>query len=1076
MNKIIDWFARNGVAANLLMIVTIAAGLISLSRIKLEVMPEFSSDTITVFISYLGATPEEVEEGVCIRVEEAVQDLEGIKKIKSIASEGGGRVNVEVKAGYDTRQLLDDIKARVDGISTFPRETEKPVIQELLVRRQVINVAISGQTDEKSLKVLGERVRDDLIDLPAISQVELSATRSYEISIEVSEKALRRYGLTFDEVAQAVRKSSLDLPGGTIRTSGGEISLRTKGQAYQGHEFEQIVLRSFPDGTRLTVADVGVVRDGFAETDESARFNGEPAVLVQVFRVGDESALQIAAAVKEYVKEAGGVFPDGIHLTTWQDDTLILKDRLNLLLRNGRTGFILVFLSLALFLRLKLAWWVALGMAVSFFGAFWVMPVFDVSINLLSLFAFILVLGIVVDDAIVVGENIYKQVERGKTGLRAAIDGVCEVGTPVVFAVLTTIAAFSPLTGVSGNMGKLMKVIPIIVISTLTFSLLESLLILPSHLSHVHPDDKPSRWRVKQRWDDLQNAVAQWLKNMAQGPYRRLLELALQWRYTSIAVGLATLILTVGLVAGGWVKFTFFPAVEADNTVALLTMPEGTPATVTAQIVKHLEKTARDLQEQLENEGEPGIQHVLATVGAQPFRARQAILNPAGQIGGGGGHLGEVNLQLYSAEVRGIAASEIARRWRDMAGAVPDAEELVFSTAIMNTGDPIHIQLAGANYDELQLAADDLKSKLSEYPGVFDITDSFRAGKKEVRLKIKPEAEAAGLTLSEMARQVRQAFYGEEVQRIQRGRDDIKVMVRYPEAERRSLNDLQDMRIRFPDGGEVSFQATGVATEGHGYAQITRTDRRRTVAITADVDLNRANANDIVADVTAHFMPHLLGKYPGIKYSLEGEQSEQRETIGGLLRGFLFALLLIYALLAIPFKSYSQPLIVMSAIPFGLVGAVWGHVLMGKDLTILSCFGIVALTGVVVNDSLVMVDFVNRARKEGQPLLQAIREAGVSRFRAIILTSLTTFLGLTPLLLEKSLQAQFLIPMAISLAFGVMFATFITLIIVPSIYLILEDGRHAVRRALNKRKPELQHEMRITTKLTGKIKRSEERT
>ena len=1055
MNKIIDWFARNGVAANLLMIVTIAAGIISLSHIKLEVMPEFSSDTITVFISYLGATPEEVEEGVCIRVEEAVQDLEGIKKIKSIASEGGGRVNVEVKAGYDTRKLLDDIKARVDGISTFPRETEKPVIQELLVRRQVINVAISGRTDEKSLKALGERVRDDLIDLPAISQVELAATRSYEISIEVPEENLRRYGLTFDEVAQAVRKSSLDLPGGTIRTTGGEISLRTKGQAYRGREFEQIVLRSFPDGTRLTVGDVAVVRDAFAETDESARFDGEPAVLVQVFRVGDESALRIADAVKHYVTEAGTLFPDGIHLTTWQDDTLILKDRLNLLLRNGRTGFILVFLSLALFLRLKLAWWVSLGMAVSFFGAFWVMPAFDVSINLLSLFAFILVLGIVVDDAIVVGENIYKQVEAGKTGLRAAIDGVCEVGTPVVFAVLTTIAAFSPLAGVSGNMGKLMKVIPIIVISTLTFSLLESLLILPSHLSHVHPDkNKKTRWRVKQRWDDLQSGVAQWLQNVGQGPYRRLLELALQWRYTSVAVGAATLILTVGLVAGGWVKFTFFPAVEADNTVALLTMAEGTPAEVTAQIVNHLETAARDLQKQLEDEGNPGIQHVLATVGAQPFRAKQAILNPAGQLGSGGGHLGEVNLQLYSAETREIAASEIGRRWRALAGAVPDAEELVFSTAIMNTGAPIYIQLSGSDYDDLQLAADELKSKLSEYPGVFDITDSFRAGKKEVRLKIKPEAEAAGLTLSEMARQVRQAFYGEEVQRIQRGRDDIKVMVRYPESERRSLSDLQDMRIRFPNGGEVSFQATGAATEGHGYAQITRTDRRRTVAITADIDLDQANANDIVADVTAHFMPHLLGKYPGIKYSLEGEQSEQRETISGLLRGFLFALLLIYALLAIPFKSYSQPLIVMSAIPFGLVGAVWGHVIMGKDLTILSCFGIVALTGVVVNDSLVMVDFVNRARKDGQPLMKAIREAGVSRFRAIILTSLTTFLGLTPLLLEKSMQAQFLIPMAISLAFGVMFATFITLIIVPSIYLILEDGKGAFHRLLRKRQSE----------------------
>ncbi|MCG8606714.1 efflux RND transporter permease subunit [bacterium] len=1046
MNRAITWFVENRVVANLLMVVIIAAGLISLSQITIEVFPEFDSDNVSVTVSYLGAAPEEVEEGVCIRIEEAIQDLEGIKKIRSTASEGAGRVLVEVKAGYDTRKLLDDIKARIDGINTFPEETEKPVIQEILLRFQVINVAISGNADERSLKLLGERVREDLLAIPEISQVDLSATRPYEISIEVAEEALRRYGLTFDEVAQAVRRTSLDLPGGSIRTSGGQISLRTKGQAYRGEEFDKLILRSFADGTRLRLGNVASIRDGFAETDQSARFDGEPCVLVQVFRVGDESALEVAAAVKKYVSEMQASMPEGIQLTTWQDDTLILRDRLNLLLRNGRAGFFLVFLCLALFLRLRLSWWVVVGMVISFFGAFWVMPGFDVSINLLSLFAFILVLGIVVDDAIVVGENIYKHLENGKSSLRAAIEGTKEVAMPVAFAVMTTVAAFSPLLNVPGRMGKFMKVIPIIVIATLVFSLIESLFILPAHLSHVGlPSARASNRGLRNRWRRFQEAFASSLRDFAQNHYRRFLDLALTWRYTSVAVGVGTLLLTLGMVGGGWVKFNFFPDVEADNTVALLTMPAGTSVEVTSETVERLEKSAIQLRDELSAQGVEAIGHILASVGEQPFRVRQSI-DPTSLLGTGGAHLGEVNLQLVSAERREITASELAKRWRQLTGEVPEAEELVFSTAILSAGDPINIQLSGTNYEELRRASEALKSRIAKYSGIFDINDSFREGMKEIKLEITPQAEALGLTLSDLARQVRQAFYGEEAQRIQRGRDDIRVMVRYPEASRKSLKDLENMRVRLPDNAEVPFSVAGKAVEGRGYASIARTDRRRTINITADLDLNQANANEIIADITQNVMPGLLAEFPGIRYSLEGEQSEQQETLAGLGRGLFFALLLIFVLLAMPFRSYLQPLIVMSAIPFGLVGAVWGHIIMGKNLTILSGFGIVALTGVVVNDSLVMVDFVNRARKRGLPLLEAIKEAGVSRFRPILLTSLTTFAGLTPLLLEKSLQAQFLIPMAISLAFGVVFATVITLIIVPCLYWILEDLRVGVTR------------------------------
>jgi len=1039
MHGIIAWFAQNKVAANLLMISIIAAGVLSLSKIKLEVFPEFSSDIITVSVTHLGANPEEVEEGVCVRIEEAVQGLEGIKRLKATASEGIGTVTIEVKTGYDTDKILDDVKARVDGISTFPTETEKPVIQEALVRRQVINVAISGDTGEKSLKQIGERVRDEISDLPEISQVELSIARPYEISVEVSETNLQRYQLTFDEVANAVRRSSLDLPGGSIKTNGGEISFRTKGQAYRGTEFDNIILRSFADGSRLKLSDVAQVKDGFSETDQSARFDGDPSVLVQVFRVGDESAIEVADAVKEYVEKKGANLPPGVKLTTWQDDSLILRDRLSLLLRNGRAGFFLVFMALALFLRFKLSWWVVIGMIVSFFGAFWVIPQFDVSINLLSLFAFILVLGIVVDDAIVVGENIYTHLQRGKKGLDAAIHGAQEVSKPVIFAVLTTCAAFSPLLSVPTNMGKFMRVIPIIVLSVLLFSLVESLLILPAHLSHLklRKSNQFSSGRFA-IFKNLQILFSTFLDKLIDSVYVPSLRIALKWRYSAIAVGVGTLILTVALAAGGWVKFTFMPAVEADNVVAFLSMPAGTPVEQTTAAIKKLEATALQLQKEYANDDKPAIEHVLATIGSQPFRLRQHI---GGLIGlASSSHLGEVNLQLYSAEFREITSSEIAQRWRELTGQVADAEELSFSSSLFSIGEAINIQLAGADYEDLQFATEELKAKIAEYPGVFDITDSYRSGKQEVKLKLKKEAEAFGLTLSDLARQVRQAFYGEEAQRIQRGRDDIRVMVRYPESARVSLGDLEKMRIRVAEG-EIPFTEAATFELGQGFSSINRTDRKRTISVKADIDQNIANANEVVSNIVKNYLPKLMARYPSVSYSLEGEQSEQKETMVGLARGFLFAMLMIYVLLAIPFHSYTQPLIVMSAIPFGIVGAIWGHIILGLNLTFLSMFGIVALTGVVVNDSLVMVDFVNRARQAGLSVKDAIFEAGPARFRPILLTSLTTFAGLTPLLLEKSLQAQFLIPMAVSLAFGVIFATFITLILVPSLYYIFEDVR-----------------------------------
>ena len=1039
MNSIIAWFARNGVAANLLMVFIVVTGLLTLRNVKQEVFPEFSVDLISVAVPYPGAAPEEVEEGVILRIEEAIESLDGIEDIRSTAAENVGTVLVELIEGQDVRELLNDVRSKVDAIDTFPDEAEEPIIEEVVRRVQVVEVAIAGEADERTLKRIGEKVRDDLSALPGITQVELVATRPYEISIELSEEALQRYALTFSQVAQAIRGASLDLPGGRIRSRDGEILLRTEGQAYTGADFERLPLRTLADGTRLTVGDVATVVDGFADAETWTRFDGKPAVLVQVFRVGDQSALQVAATVKEYIAGTQPLLPEGIELIPWQDDTRVLRSRLELLQKNGLAGFLLVLLVLALFLKLQLAGWVSLGIPISFLGAVALMPSTDVSVNLISLFAFIVVLGIVVDDAIIVGENIYTEYQRGGQGVTAAIRGAQEVSKPVIFAVLTSIAAFAPLLNVSGNIGKIMRVIPTIVIATLAFSLIESLLILPNHLSHLrHGDQGP----IGRAWRRVQTKVSEALSWLIANTYRPTLRLAIAWRYLTLAIGVAMLLVTIGVIRGGWIKFNFLPSIEADNTAAILTLPQGTPVEVTAEAVHTIERAAIDLAAELEEEfGESPIGHLQASVGSQPYRDRQSR-GAAGLAGDlAASHLGEVALELMPSEERTITSEEIANRWRDKVGRIPDAVELVYTASLFNPGEAINIELSGPSLGQLRSVAGTIKTELAAYPGVQDIADSYRAGKKELELELTPEGELAGLTQFELARQVRQAYYGEEAQRVQRGRDEVKVMVRFPEQRRRSVAELEALRIRTARGAEVPFSIAADASLSRGPAAILRTNRNRVINVTADVDDSKGNANQILADFNANVLPGLTADYPEVRFSFEGEQEEQRRSLRDLRSGFSIALLVVYALLAIPFRSYLQPLIVMSAIPFGVIGAVWGHVVMGMDLAILSMFGIVALTGVVVNDSLVMVDFINRAYHGGTPLVDAIAEAGSARFRPILLTSLTTFAGLTPLLLEKSVQAQFLIPMAISLAFGVLFATFVTLIMVPSLYSILEDIR-----------------------------------
>ncbi len=1061
----VSWFAQNPVAANLLMAMIVFGGLFALGLpngferpvVQRDIFPEFATDTISISIAYPGASPAEVEQGVTLVVEEEVAGLEGVKEVSSTSAEGAATILVEMLDDADRSTVLRDVEQAIDAIDNFPDDAEEPTIRELTFRRQVLNIAIHGQVPERALKRMAERVRDDITAVDGITQAEVVATRPYEISVEVSEAALRRFGLSFDTVTRAVQRSSLDVPGGSVKTTGGEILLRSLGQAYVGVEFEDLVVLTNPDGTRVTLGDVATVVDGFADTDQSARFDGEPCALVQVYRVGDEDAIGVAELVYDYCDEANaGLLPDEITVTPWLDQSKILKSRQDLLVYNGLAGFALVFVVLALFLRLQLAAWVSLGIPISFLGTLALMPTMDVSLNMLSLFAFILVLGIVVDDAIVVGENVYSHSQRGKPGLLAAIDGTQEVAVPVTFAILTTIAAFLPMLNVPGNTGPFWAVIPAVVIPTLVFSMVESKLVLPAHLRHLKPrkpGEHPSG--IAGLWSRFQSLFSDTLEKVAMKAYRPSLAFALENRYLTLASGIAMLALTLGLVGGGYVRFTFFPPVEGDNVVCNLTMPQGTPVERTTEIVTRIEAAALQLRDEFEltyvpEEGEPeihAIQHVLTSIGEQPYRKIQAEGGGRVQATGfTGGHYGEVNIQLAPSELRDFSSQDVADRWRELVGPVFGASELKYSSSLINIGADLDVRLTGPDLDELQEAADRLKEYLAGVDGVFDIADSFDEGKLELELRIRDAAETLGVTQADLANQVRQGFYGEEAQRIQRGRDDVKVMIRYPRDQRSSLADVERMRIRTPSGDEIPFGTVAEVSMGRGFSAIARNDRARSVSVTAEVDETKTDVNTITQTIDAEFLPMLVGDYLGMAYSFEGESKEQAETLGGLAKGFLLALVLIYALLAIPFKSYLQPLIVMLAIPFGLIGAVLGHVIQGMELSVLSIVGVVALAGVVVNDSLVLVDFINRRTKEGGDLLTAVRDAGVQRFRPILLTSLTTFAGLFPLLQETSVQAKFLIPMAVSLGYGVLFATFISLVLIPAGYLVLEDLRELAGR------------------------------
>jgi multidrug efflux pump subunit AcrB len=1044
MKSIIAWFAGNHVAANLLMLFLVFAGIFTLFSIKLEVFPETSLDKISITTEYLGASPAEVEEAITRRIEERVAGLSGVKRIDSTSKEGISVITIEAVKGWNIQELLDEVKAEVDRITTFPEEAEKPVIREVIQQVQVIHVAIYGDASDATLKHLAEKAKDDITNLPGVTSAEVLGTRNEEVHIEISEETLRRYDLTLGRVADTIGRASLDLPAGSVKARGGEILIRTKGRRYYADEFADIAVITRADGSKVTLGQIAALSDGFEDVDIFARFQGKPATMIQVFRVADQSALDVARKVKQYIADTQPTLPEGVGIAFFADMSEILHSRLQLLMKNMAIGLALVVLILGTFLTVRLSFWVTLGIPISFLAGLATLPFLDVTINMISLFAFIMVLGIVVDDAIIIGENIFRKQEEGLPPLQASSQGATEVGHPVIFSVLTTMAAFAPLLIATGMMGKLMRSIPIVIMVVLLGSLVESLFILPSHLSggrHAHPRQGSGEW--KEKW------TARQLRALINGPYLRTVDFCARWRYATVALGIALLFITVGIIRGGIVEFVFFPKVEGDTLECSLTMPAGTPLERTAEVVAYLVETAQETLKDADREypGQPPLfEYSFSLIGAQ--------VGERGGLADTGAHLAHIWIQVLEGENRKASTARLAALWRQNAGTIPGVESVAFKSVLQSAGKSVEVHLSLDEQDPLLAAAEDLKEELKGYPGVYDISDSFLPGKQEMQLKLKPTARSLGVTLSDIAMQVRHAFYGAEALRMQRGQDEVKVMVRYPERERKSPGDVEKMRIRTAaDGSEIPLTLLADVTMKQGYVSIDHAQRRRVIKVYADVDETITNANEVRQTLEQEILPDLTNRYSGLRYSMEGEGKEQKESLKDVKTGALFALFCIYALLAIPFRSFTQPFVVMMAIPFGIVGAVAGHLIMGLDITFISLFGIVGLAGVVVNDSLVLIHMTNQLRREGTDAHNAVIQAGVLRFRAIILTSLTTFAGLTPIILERSLQAKFLIPMAVSLGYGVLFATFITLLLIPTFYLILEDILNLVTRLMEKINP-----------------------
>jgi len=1030
-HKFITWFAANPVVANILMIAILGAGIFTAFTVRKEGFPSFDADRVEISVPIRGGNPEDVERGVTIKIEEALDTVDGIDNIRSVSSESQSRITVNAVENYPLDKLLNDIKIQVDAIRTLPEQAEKPTIKEARRALQVMWLEVSGNQPEFVLKETARKVKDELLRQPNISQVKTFGARDYEISIEVSEEKMRRYGLTFAEVSAAVQQNSLDLSGGAIKSARGEISLRSRDQAYKRSDFENITVRTARDGTRIYVRDIAKVTDGFIDQEFLNKFNGKRTISLQVTTQGNED---IVKAVKDarHVIDTFSDLPEGVTLTGWLDGSQNIRDRLSLLFRNGWQGIVLVLITLTLFLNLRLALWVAVGIPISFAGALILFPLpgLDLSVNLISAFGFLVVLGIVVDDAIVIGESIYtekelrKHAETGQEAINSTVRGVSRVVTPATFGVITTIAAFLPLTQVSGRMGNVFGQMATVVIFCLIFSLIESKLILPSHLAHIDVHKKPGNF-ISKSWVALQSRIdagLKWVINKLLQPGVRLF---LGWRYVVFAFFIAVLIVVGAMLPSGKIRFVFFPNIYNDYVRVQLNIEQGQSVEYLHANAERIATACRLLGKRYEEE-----------TGQNPFKNLQIASSTNNKV--------TMVAELTPSNSRAVTTPDLVKEWRKAVGPIAGARSFEFSAKAGPPGGDLTVNLESENLEELQQAASILKARLATIDGVFDIYDSFDAGKPEIRYAITPEGQAARLTKRDLAVNVRDAFYGREAQRVQRGRDEVRVMVRYPESQRSSLDDLRDMRIRKADGTSVPFATVADIEHGESLASIDRYKGKRVVSVDATIDKSTTSSEVIFEELEKEFFPDLKAQFPSITIAQTGRAEERAKSMKSLMTGFLVSIIFIYILLAIPLRSYAKPIFIMAVIPFGIIGALLGHYIVGIPVSILSIFGLLALSGVVVNDSLVLVARVDDLRAEGQPLHEAVVNAAGQRFRAILLTSLTTFFGLMPILRETEMQAQFLKPMAVSLGYGVLFATLITLVLLPMMLVIARDIKRIV--------------------------------
>ena len=1046
----VAYMVRNGVAANLLMCFIVATGFVSLSGLVQEAFPVLSFDQIEISVPYPGATPDEVEESIVVKIEERIGALDAVHEVTSVAAEGMASVMVELRTGADMSRVLADVESAVGRIQTLPAGAERPEIREVTNRQSVIRLVLYGDVSERALKETAYRIEDEIAALSEVSYVETSGVRNYEISIEVPLHRLRALGLTLEDVSNAVRRGSLDLSAGRIETKDRQVRVRTTGQRYDQQDFEEIVVLSQGDGTLVRLGDIAQVRDGFQEADLIVRYQGQPAVFVEVYRTASEPVVDVARAVGEFLdQEALASLPAGIGISIWNNDSDIYEERLSLLLKNGFLGLLLVLLSLALFLEIRVAFWVAVGIAISGIGALSALLLTGISINSISLFAFVLAIGIVVDDAVVVAEQIHLERAKGAAGALAAIRGTRRIQGPLVFAVLTSVAAFSPLLFVPGILGELTRPVPVVLIAMVLVSLTESLLVLPNHLSHLPGSEWNPKNPVERGCRFVQARVDRATRRFVEGPLDRGLRFATGEPLVTLAGAVAILVLSVALIPAGIVGVVAADVVEGDIVTANLEMPEGTPADRTAAVALELEAAGRRVIERLSRERPEGAIPLLSGV-------TTAIgVPPRGAFGGADiapnlpppANIAKVEFKLIAAQRRDLSAGTVLQEWRGEVGNLPEARSLTFTAEVLNLGSPVHVELAHPDPGRLGPLAEVVTAKLGELEGVFDIRSDHTPGLQEVRIELRPEARTLGLTLDGLARQVRSAFFGDEALRVQRGREDVRVYVRLPAGERDAIADVEGYLIRTPAGAEVPLRQVASLGLADSPSSIHRKDGQRVVTVTADVDPVVTTGGEATAVLASTVLPDLVDQNPGLSYSLGGQQQQQIESFGALGRGFVVAALAIYALLAIPLGSYTKPLIVMTAIPFGIIGAILGHLILGISMSLTSMMGILGISGVVVNDSLMMIDFINERRREGAPARTAIIEGAKGRFRPIFLTSLTTFLGFAPLIFDTAVQARFLVPFAASMGFGIVFATAILMMVVPALSSLQLRGAAADPRA-----------------------------